>query len=80
MKMIKGWRKISNQGGYINEKTGQTLVVSKKEFGQTYHIALYTGEKTDEINSKRISPEFSTSSRAEAYAIDLMEKHPNGIA
>ncbi len=80
MKIIKGWRKISNQGGYLNETTGQTLVVAKKEFCQTYHVSLYTGKQTVEGDSKRVSPEFATATKAEAYAVDLMEKHPNGIA
>jgi hypothetical protein len=80
MKTIKGWRRISNQGGYLNETTGQTLVVSKKEFSQTYHVSLYIGKQTIETDSKRVSPEFATESKAEAYALDWMEKHPNGLA
>ena len=80
MKIIKGWRKISNQGGFLNETTGQTLVVSRKEFSQTYHVSLYIGKQTIEKDSKRVSPEFATLSKAEAYAIDWMEKHPNGVA
>lgn len=80
MKIIKGWRKISNQGGYLNETTGQTLVVSKKEFSQTYHVSLYIGKQTTEADSKRVSPEFATISKAEAYAFDWMEKHPTGVA
>ena len=79
MKIIKGWRKISNQGGYLNETTGQTLVVSKKEFSQTFHVSLYIGKQTNEADSKRVSPEFATISKAEAYAIDWMEKHTNGV-
>ncbi len=80
MKIIKGWRRISNEGGYLNEHTGQTLTICKKQFGQTYHVSLFAGEKTDEADGKRISPEFATTSKAQAYAIDLMNKHPNGIA
>jgi hypothetical protein len=80
MKIIKGWRKISNQGGFLNETTGQTLVVSRKEFSQTYHVSLYIGKQTNEKDSKRVSPEFATLSKAEAYAIDWMEKHPDGVA
>ena len=80
MKIIKGWRRISNEGGYLNEHTGQTLTICKKQFGQTYHVSLFAGEKTDEADGERISPEFATTSKAQAYAIDLMNKHPNGIA
>ena len=79
MKIIKGWRKISNQGGYLNETTGQTLVVSKKEFSQTYHVSIYIGKQTNESDSERVSPEFATMSKAEAYAVGWMEKHPDGV-
>jgi hypothetical protein len=79
MKLIKGWRKISNQGVYLNVTTGQTLVVAKKEFCQTYHVSLYTGKQTVEGDRKRISPEFATAAKAEVYAVNLMEKNPNGI-
>ena len=79
MKIIKGWRTISKEGGYLNENTGQTLTICKKPFGQTYHVSLFGGKKTDEADGKCISPEFATTSKAQAYAIDLMEKHPNGI-
>ena len=80
MKIIKGWRTITKEGGFLNENTGQTLTICKKQFGQTYHVLLFAGKKTNEANGKRISPEFATTSKAQAFAIDLMEKHPNGIA
>lgn len=35
MKLIKGWKKISNEGGFVNETTGQTLIVSKKNSVKT---------------------------------------------
>jgi hypothetical protein len=79
MKLIKGWRRISNQGGFVNESTGQTLIVSKKEFSKNYHLMLFAGQQTDEKESKCISPEFSTETKADAYAENLMKKHPNGI-
>jgi hypothetical protein len=37
-------------------------------------------EQTDEKDGKKISPDFSTESKAEAYAFKLMTKNPNGIA
>ena len=80
MKLVKGWKRISNQGGFVNESTGQTLIVSKKEFSENYHVLLFAGQQTDKNESKRISPEFSTESKAEAFAMDWMEKHPNGLA
>ncbi len=78
MKILKGWRKISNEGGFLNETTGQTLVVAKKEFGMHYHVLLFTGERTEDIEGKKISPEFSTEAKAEAFAIDWMTKNPFG--
>ena len=78
MKIIKGWKKISNQGGYVNEETGQTLIVSKKEFSANYHVLLFAGEQTDKDEGKKISPDFSKETKAEAFALDWMGKHPNG--
>ena len=80
MKLVKGWKRISNQGGFVNESTGQTMIVSKKEFSENYHVLLFAGQQTDKNESKRISPEFSTESKAEAFAMDWMEKHPSGLA
>ncbi len=80
MKIIKGWKKISNQGGYVNETTGQTLIVAKKDFSENYHVSLFVGEQTDKVEGKKISPEFSKKIKAEAFAIDWMGKHPNGTA
>jgi hypothetical protein len=79
MKLIKGWKRISNQGGFVNESTGQTLIVSQKEFSKNYRVLLYAEQQTDEKESKCISPEFSTEPKADAFAEDLMKKHPNGI-
>jgi hypothetical protein len=79
MKLIKGWKRISNQGGYVNENTGQTLIVSKKEFSENYHVLLFAGEQTNKEESKKISPEFSTKAKAEAFATNWMEKHQNGM-
>jgi hypothetical protein len=78
LKIIKGWKKISNQGGYVNENTGQTLIVSKREFSANYHVLLFAGEQTDKAESKKISPEFSKETQAGAFALDWMGKHPNG--
>jgi hypothetical protein len=40
---------------------------------------LFAGEQTDEAESKKISPEFSKKTKAEAFALDWMGKHPNGM-
>jgi hypothetical protein len=79
LKLIKGWKKISNEGGYLNETTGQTLIISKKEFSQNYHVLLFVGEQTSEAESKTISPDFRTEVKAETFAIDWMGKHPDGL-
>lgn len=78
MKLIKGWKKISNQGGYVNESTGQTLIVSKKEFSKNFHVLLFAGQQTEKNEGKRISPDYSSQSKAEAFAIAWMEKHTHG--
>jgi len=41
MRILKGWKRISNKGGFVNEVTGQTLVVAKQEFGEHYHVLLF---------------------------------------
>jgi hypothetical protein len=40
MKLVKGWKRIDKKKGFINETTGQTLVVKKKEFGEHYLVLL----------------------------------------
>ena len=78
MKLIKGWKKISNEGGFVNETTGQTLIVTKKEFSQNYRVLLFVGEQTNKTEGKKISPDFRTKTKAEAFSIDWMNKHPTG--
>lgn len=80
MRIIKGWKRISNEGGYLNDCTGQTLIVSKKEFSQNYNVTLFAGQQTDKAEGKKISPDFATKVKADAFAVDWMERHPNGIA
>ncbi len=79
MKVIKGWRRISSQDSYINESTGQTLIVCKKEFSENYHVLVFAGAKTDNKDGRRLSPDFANEAKAQAYALNLMKKHPNGI-
>jgi len=78
MKIVKGWRRISNEGGFLNESTGQTLVISKKEFGMNYQVLLFAGERTEDVEGKKISPDFETKSKAEVFALDWMKRNPNG--
>jgi hypothetical protein len=79
MKIVIGWKKMDNQGGFVNETTGQTLIVTKKQFGQHYVVLLFPRVKGNE-EGRKLSPEFPTEAKAEAYAMDLMAKHPNGFA
>jgi len=79
MRIIKGWKRISNKVGFVNEVTGQTLVVAKQEFGEHYHVLLFRQERTDDAQGNKISPEYSSEARAEAFAIDWMKKNPNGM-
>jgi len=77
VKLVKGWKRISNKRGFVNEVTGQTLVIAKQEFGEHYHVLLSKQERTGDQGNK-ISPEYSSEARAEAFAIDWMKKNPNG--
>jgi hypothetical protein len=77
MKIVKGWKKIDNERGFMNETTGQNLVVTKKQFGVHYLVMLF-GKVEDSEEGRKISPEFSTQAKAEAFAVDWMSKHPKG--
>jgi hypothetical protein len=77
MRVVKGWKRIDNERGYVNATTGQNLVVSKKQFGQHYIVLLLTEMKNGDEGTK-ISPEYATASKAQAVAFKWMEKHPKG--
>jgi hypothetical protein len=79
MKIIEGWKKIDNQRGYVNATTGQNLVITKKEFREHYLVMLFPMVKNDDEEGRKISPEYATESKAEAYATDWMNKHPRGV-
>ena len=74
MRMIKGWKRIDKNRGYLNLTTGQHLIVSKKQFGQHYVVMLFPEVRADEEGEK-ISPEYATAQKAEAFAFDWMEKN-----
>jgi hypothetical protein len=78
MKILKGWRRIDNQRGYINATTGQNLIVTKTEFGEHYLVMLFPMVKNDDEEGSKISPEYATESKAESFAMDWMSKHPRG--
>jgi hypothetical protein len=77
MRIVKGWRRIDNQRGYVNATTGQNLVVSKKQYGEHYLALLFP--RINDDKGKKISPEFPTESKAESFAMDWMKKHPRGL-
>jgi hypothetical protein len=41
-------------------------------------VLIFTGQRTEDIDGKKISPDYPTSAKAEAFAIDWMKKNPNG--
>jgi hypothetical protein len=74
---MKGWRKMDKQRGFVNDTTGQNLVVTKKEFGPEYVVLLFPRVRVDD-QGETISPAYATASKAEACALNWMEKHPRG--
>ncbi len=78
MKTPKGWRKISNQRGFLNETTGQTLIIAEAEFGLHYHVLLFEGQPKGDREGKKISPEYPTEAKAEKFAMDWMMNHVSG--
>ena len=77
MKIVRGWRKMDRQRGFVNETTGQNLVATKKAFGEHYVVLLFPRVRVDD-KGDTISPAYATASKAEAYALNWMEKHPEG--
>jgi hypothetical protein len=78
MKAVRGWRKIDNKRGYVNEETGESLVVTRKEFWEAYMIMLFPLVKNADEKGRKISPDYATESKAEAFAMNWMSKHPKG--
>ena len=79
MKIIKGWKMLSHDCGYLNDTTGQTVLVSQKEFSRNFHVRLLECGQAKKNEGKTISPEYATKAKADAFAEDWMQKHPNGI-
>ena len=77
MKIIEGWKKIDNKRGYLNVTSGQNLTVAKKQFGQHYVVLLFPEPGANDEGDV-ISPEYATESKAEAFALDWMNKNPKG--
>lgn len=68
---------MDRERGFVNETTGQNLVVTKKEFGTEYVVLLFPRVRVDD-KGEIVSPAYATASKAEAYGLDWMEKHPKG--
>jgi hypothetical protein len=77
MKIVKGWKKMDRQRGFVNETTGQNLVVTKKEFGPEYVVLLFPRVRVLD-KGETISPAYATESKAQVYALNWMGKHPRG--
>ena len=77
MKIVIGWKKIDNERGFMNETTGQTLVVTKKQFSERFVVLLFPKIKNDE-EGRKISPAFETEAKATAFAMDWMSRNPKG--
>ena len=78
MKIIKGWKRLSHECGYQNDTSGQIVVVLQKEFSKNYHVRLFECGQTEKEDGKNISPEYTSKSKADAFAEDWMQKHPAG--
>ena len=79
MKLLRGWRRIDNERGFVNETTGQNVVVTKKPFGQHFLVLLFPEMKRKgETEGKKLSPEFPTEAKAAAFAMDWMSTHLEG--
>jgi len=77
MKIVKGWKRIDNERGFVNETTGQNLVVTKKQFSERFVVLVFPKAKSDE-EGKKISPEYTTEAKATAFAMDWMSRYPQG--
>ena len=78
MKIIKCWKRLSHDCGYQNDTSGQIVVVLQKEFSNNYHVRLFECGQTEKDDGKTISPDYASKAKADAFAENWMQKHPNG--
>jgi hypothetical protein len=78
MKIIKGWKRLSHECGYQNDTSGQIVVVLLKEFSKNYHLRLFECGQSEKEEGKTISPDYTSKAKADAFAENWMQKHPNG--
>jgi hypothetical protein len=79
VRILKEWRRIDNQRGYVNATTGQNVVVVKKPYGEHYLVMLFPLVRNSAQEGKKISPEYAAESKAETFALGWMDKHPKGV-
>ena len=76
----KGWKMLSHECGFLNDTSGQTLVVSKKEFSNNYHVRLFECGQTKKDEGKTISPDYATKAKADAFArLDAKTSNRHGV-
>jgi hypothetical protein len=78
LKIIRCWKRLSHECGYQNDTSGQIVVVLQKEFSNNYHVRLFEPGQTEKEDGKTISPDYASKVKADAFAEDWMQKHPNG--
>jgi hypothetical protein len=78
MNIIKCWKRLSHECGYQNDTSGQIVVVLQKEFSKNYLVRLFECGQTEKEDGKTISPDYASKAKADAFAEDWMQKHPNG--
>ena len=54
------------------------VVVLQKEFSNNYHVLLLERGQTEKEDGKTISPDYASKAKADAFAEEWMQKHPNG--
>jgi hypothetical protein len=81
MPKTEGWKKLSHDRGYVNEATGQTLAIRKKEFGEHYAVWLSSTESGGgNQEEQKLSPDFPTLAKADAFAAKWLQNNPNGTS
>ena len=78
MKIIRCWKRLTHECGYQNDTSGQIVIVLQKEFSNNYHVRLFECGQTEKDDGKTISPDYASKAKADAFAENWMQKHPNG--
>ena len=67
IKLLRGWSRIDNGRGFLNETTEQNIVVTKKPLGQHFIVLLFPAIKAKaETEGRKVSPEFPAEAKATA--------------